>query len=73
MGNCFAETNAVAPGQIGTGMASSRRTINKNKLNQSMSISVQDMMGIKKSDSIDNFYDIDKVIGRGSFGEVVKA
>ena len=38
-----------------------------------MTISVQDMMGIKKSDSIDNFYEIEKVIGRGSFGEVVKA
>lgn len=30
-------------------------------------------MGIKKSDSIDNFYKIDNVIGRGAFGEVVKA
>lgn len=38
-----------------------------------MNISMQDMMGIKKSDSIDNFYEIDHVIGRGSFGEVVKA
>ena len=30
-------------------------------------------MGIKHSDSIENFYDIDCVIGRGAFGEVVKA
>ena len=30
-------------------------------------------MGIKKSDSINNFYKIEKVIGRGAFGEVVKA
>jgi hypothetical protein len=32
-----------------------------------------DFMGIKKSDSIENFYEIDKVIGRGAFGEVVRA
>ena len=30
-------------------------------------------MGIKKSESIDNFYDILSIIGRGAFGEVVKA
>lgn len=36
-------------------------------------ISMSDFMGIKKSDSIDNFYEIDTVIGRGAFGEVVKA
>jgi serine/threonine protein kinase len=34
---------------------------------------MSDLMGIKKSDSIDNFYEIDQVIGRGAFGEVVKA
>ena len=34
---------------------------------------MSDFMGIKKSDSIDNFYEIDQVIGRGAFGEVVKA
>lgn len=28
-------------------------------------INVKDFMGIKKSDSIDNFYKIDNVIGRG--------
>ena len=32
-----------------------------------------DFMGIKKSDSISNFYEIDVVIGRGAFGEVVRA
>jgi len=32
-----------------------------------------DFMGIKKSDSIENFYEIQRVIGRGAFGEVVKA
>ena len=30
-------------------------------------INVKDFMGIKKSDSIDNFYKIDNVIGRGKF------
>lgn len=30
-------------------------------------------MGIKKSDSIDNFYTIQNVLGRGAFGEVVRA
>ena len=28
-------------------------------------INLSDFRGIKKSDNIDNFYDIDKVIGRG--------
>ena len=36
-------------------------------------INMSDFMGIKKSDSIDNFYKISQVIGRGAFGEVVKA
>jgi len=36
-------------------------------------INVKDFMGIKKSDSIDNFYKIDNVIGRGAFGEVVRS
>jgi len=34
---------------------------------------MSDFMGIKKSDSIDNFYEIETVIGRGAFGEVVRA
>ena len=29
--------------------------------------------GFKKSDSIENFYDIEATIGQGSFGEVFKA
>jgi len=36
-------------------------------------INMSDFMGIKKSDGIDNFYEIDNVIGRGAFGEVVRA
>lgn len=36
-------------------------------------INRSDFMGIKKSESIDNFYDILSIIGRGAFGEVVKA
>ena len=34
---------------------------------------MSDFMGVKKSESIDNFYKIDEVIGRGAFGEVVRA
>lgn len=34
---------------------------------------MSDFMGIKKSDSIENFYSIEAVIGRGAFGEVVRA
>ena len=34
---------------------------------------MSDFIGIKKSDSIDNFYNIEAVIGRGAFGEVVRA
>jgi serine/threonine protein kinase len=38
-----------------------------------LAISVSDFLGIKKSDSIENFYEIEKIIGRGAFGEVAKA
>ena len=31
------------------------------------------MMGIKRSDSIENFYEIETMLGKGAFGEVVKA
>ena len=36
-------------------------------------LAMRDIKGFKKSDSISNFYDIQKTIGYGSFGEVVKA
>lgn len=49
-------------------ISSSRTNLRKeNMINRS------DFMGIKKSESIDNFYDILSIIGRGAFGEVVKA
>lgn len=36
-------------------------------------LSKADFMGIKRSESIENFYEIEGVLGRGAFGEVVKA
>ena len=36
-------------------------------------MALKDIKGFKRSDSIENFYDIETTIGRGSFGEVVKA
>ena len=59
--------------ESGTATSSSRRGKNTNARSSKVQISMSDFMGIKKSDSIDNFYEIDQVIGRGAFGEVVKA
>jgi serine/threonine protein kinase len=80
MGGCMAVNgkNVVKPNDtenIDSVMAttSSRRNKNANSRSSKVSISMSDFMGIKKSDSIDNFYEIDQVIGSGSFGEVVKA
>jgi serine/threonine protein kinase len=64
--------NIVIPKELDLAVNSSRRNKN-NKKSSSAQLSMSDFMGIKKSDSIDNFYEIDKVIGRGAFGEVVKA
>ena len=36
-------------------------------------MALKDIKGFKKSDSIENFYDIQTTIGHGSFGEVVRA
>jgi serine/threonine protein kinase len=36
-------------------------------------MALKDIKGFKKSDSIENFYDIEATIGQGSFGEVFKA
>lgn len=70
--------NIVKPGeedgqQVSTATSSSRRNKNNQLRSSKVNISMSDFMGIKKSDSIDNFYEIDQVIGRGAFGEVVKA
>lgn len=69
--------NTVKPGELDQSNAatsSSRRGGNNlSSRSSKVQISMSDFMGIKKSDSIDNFYEIDQVIGRGAFGEVVKA
>ena len=80
MGNCLSSENIIIPnggsaggknnGQSVAIVSSSRQHIRKNRENL---IAKRDFMGIKKSDSIDNFYDIESVIGRGAFGEVVRA
>jgi len=78
MGNCFATENnqTITVTSIdkvnNKGMVSSSREKKVTKSSKSM-INMSDFMGIKKSESIDNFYKIDTVIGRGAFGEVVKA
>ena len=72
--------NVIKPGEtdgiesnFNTATSSSRRGKNASARSSKVNISMSDFMGIKKSDSIDNFYEIDQVIGRGAFGEVVKA
>ena len=67
------ETDAGIESNFNTATSSSRRGKNASARSSKVNISMSDFMGIKKSDSIDNFYEIDQVIGRGAFGEVVKA
>jgi serine/threonine protein kinase len=52
-------------------ISSKRDNVNKHR--SSRLINMADFMGIKKSESIESFYEIQNVIGRGAFGEVVKA
>ena len=70
MGNCFSSNNTITPNKLPESqeekVVSSSRSTKKARLSKS-SISISDFMGIKKSDSIDNFYKIDNVIGRGKF------
>ena len=80
MGSCFATednktiaVNSIDKNKQQPGMVSSSRDRKVNKLTSKSSFNMSDFMGIKKSDSIENFYKIDVVIGRGAFGEVVKA
>jgi hypothetical protein len=70
MGSCLSKDNTVTPRNKPPPISSSRKNLRKNKDNL---IGIQDFLGVKKSDSIDNFYNIDCVIGRGAFGEVVLA
>ena len=67
------ETDGGIDSNFNTATSSSRRGKNSSAKSSKVNISMSDFMGIKKSDSIDNFYEIDQVIGRGAFGEVVKA
>ena len=67
------ETDGGIDSNFNTATSSSRRGKNASTRSSKVNISMSDFMGIKKSDSIDNFYEIDQVIGRGAFGEVVKA
>ena len=39
----------------------------QNSNRSSRMINMSDFMGIKKSDSIENFYEMENVIGRGKF------
>ena len=78
MGNCFSSNSTIRPlsneDEHGNKLVSSSRNPSKNSSRTSKSnINMSDFMGIKKSDSIDNFYQIETVIGRGAFGEVVRA
>lgn len=74
MGNCFTKTGP--PIQKDKVVSSKRNTpqpvanagVGKSKL-----IGKADMMGIKRSDSIENFYEIEGMLGKGAFGEVVRA
>ena len=67
MGGCMAVNakNVIKPNETDAGMesatatSSSRRGKNANTRSSKVHINMSDFMGIKKSDSIDNFYEID--------------
>lgn len=72
MGSCFSSNNNTKVNNVASDKkVSSKRDVTANR--SSRLINMADFMGIKKSDSIENFYEIQRVIGRGAFGEVVKA
>ena len=71
MGSCLSNKNVIKNNRDDKNVISSSRA-NLRKSRENM-IGIRDFMGIKKSDSIDNFYNIERVIGRGAFGEVVRA
>jgi serine/threonine protein kinase len=78
MGGCMSTNpkNSIAPGSGDNDqpLSSVGGTSKKfKKRNSRSSIGMQDVMGIKSTDDIENFYEIDAVIGRGAFGEVVRA
>ena len=45
----------------------SSKKLKNQKRNSRASLGMIDFMGIKNTDDIENFYEIDKVIGRGKF------
>jgi len=76
MGNCFSsgENTITSINRVNTNaVSSSRKKPTLQSKSSKAMINMSDFMGIKKSDSIDNFYQIKEVIGRGAFGEVVRA
>lgn len=82
MGNCLVSKSSDSKEKEEKYVTSSRTPNTSNR--SSRMINMSDFMGIKKSDSIENFYTIEAVIGRGkldqcvlidlgAFGEVVRA
>ena len=77
MGNCFSSSSTIRPlnneDENGNKVVSSSRNLKSSVRTSKSNINMSDFIGIKKSESIDNFYNIETVIGRGAFGEVVRA
>ena len=69
MGNCFSsgENTITSINRVNNNNAvsSSRSKQPLQSKSSKAMINMSDFMGIKKSDSIDNFYQIKEVIGRG--------
>ena len=84
MGNCFSVNDSTV--KVQNIKEQKFVTSNRSKSSSNRSsrmINMSDFMGVKQSDSIENFYEIERPIGRGksiqyliilgAFGEVVKA
>lgn len=64
-------SNSITPTGAATGSqnvaSGSSRKLKNQKRNSRASLGMIDFMGIKSTDDIENFYEIDKVIGRGKY------
>lgn len=67
MGNCFGSGNQTITSinQVNNPQGISSARDKKMTKSSRSNINMSDFMGIKKSESIDNFYKIAQVIGRG--------
>ena len=73
MGSCFSTDSTIKPSSNEDEHGNLKVSGSRGNRTSKSNINMSDFMGIKKSESIESFYNIEAVIGRGAFGEVVRA